>query len=363
MHPTPTHTQQNRRFLSSSYRYAFNSMERDDEVKGSGNSYTTEFRQYDLRLGRWLTLDPLFSNFPWQSPYCAFDNNPIYFTDPLGLAAEGGDDKKEDQLDKGKMGAEDTPFELHEITVTATRGSVTQTPANQDDITKSDNKETWAMRNGSWSSTCMCYSFNGASQQYWDEVENTKKALYTASWVTVGSIGGAMALPALLPHSSQLFTAGKLIGSSYIGSRLIYTGIDASLQYGFTGSMDVVSLGTNWLPGIGEYKLGTKLAIIGTIGLIDGAVDYKIGGGESKLRTIFNNTKDYSQVITDATFSSIGQGLPLAFKYKLNQPLQYKGNTSNYWDAKLSNKYVPDAMALPIKATLIPMNDAINNNK
>jgi len=33
------------------YRYAFNGMEKDDEVKGSGNSYTTEFRQYDSRLG------------------------------------------------------------------------------------------------------------------------------------------------------------------------------------------------------------------------------------------------------------------------------------------------------------------------
>jgi hypothetical protein len=31
--------------------------------------------------------------FPWQSPYCAFDNNPIFYTDPLGLAAEGGDDQ------------------------------------------------------------------------------------------------------------------------------------------------------------------------------------------------------------------------------------------------------------------------------
>jgi RHS repeat-associated protein len=92
MHPTPSHTQQNRCFLSSAYRYAFNSMEKDDEVKGGGNSYTTEFRQYDPRLGRWLTLDPLFSNFPWQSPYCSFDNNPILVIDPTGLAGENSSD-------------------------------------------------------------------------------------------------------------------------------------------------------------------------------------------------------------------------------------------------------------------------------
>jgi RHS repeat-associated protein len=43
------------------YRYAYNGMERDNEVSGNGNSYTTEFRQYDPRLGRWKSLDPLAS--------------------------------------------------------------------------------------------------------------------------------------------------------------------------------------------------------------------------------------------------------------------------------------------------------------
>lgn len=74
--------------LEMEYSYGFNSMEKDNEVKGNGNSYTTEFRQYDPRLGRWLSLDPLFQNFPWQSPYAAFDNNPIYYNDPLGAASE-----------------------------------------------------------------------------------------------------------------------------------------------------------------------------------------------------------------------------------------------------------------------------------
>ena len=76
--------------VSNGYRYGFNGMERDDNVKGAGNSYTTEFRQYDPRVGRWLSIDPLFAHFPWQSPYVAFDNNPIYYNDPKGLAAEGG---------------------------------------------------------------------------------------------------------------------------------------------------------------------------------------------------------------------------------------------------------------------------------
>ncbi|MBI1838194.1 MAG: hypothetical protein HYR91_13105 [Flavobacteriia bacterium] len=82
-------------YNAGDYRFGYNGMEKDPEIKGDGNSYTTEFRQYDPRLGRWKSLDPLMSQFPWMSPFVAFDNNPVYYTDLLGLAATGGDkDKK-----------------------------------------------------------------------------------------------------------------------------------------------------------------------------------------------------------------------------------------------------------------------------
>jgi RHS repeat-associated protein len=76
-------------YVHSDYKFGYNGMEIDPEMKGAGNSYTTEFRQYDPRLGRWASLDPLMMEFPEQSPYVAFDNNPVVFTDPFGLAAEG----------------------------------------------------------------------------------------------------------------------------------------------------------------------------------------------------------------------------------------------------------------------------------
>ena len=65
----------------ASYRYGFNGMEKDDEVKGRGNSYTTEFRQYDPRIGRWLSIDPRNRKYPDISPYVSYANNPILFTD------------------------------------------------------------------------------------------------------------------------------------------------------------------------------------------------------------------------------------------------------------------------------------------
>ncbi len=70
---------------TTDYRYAFNGMEVDPEVSGNGNSYTTEFRQYNPRLARWASLDPLMGKFPHISPYVAYENNPIIYVDPYGL--------------------------------------------------------------------------------------------------------------------------------------------------------------------------------------------------------------------------------------------------------------------------------------
>ncbi len=66
------------------YRYGMSGMERDDEMKGAGNSYDFGRRIYDPRIGRWLTVDPLRSLQPDQSTYKAFLNNPLVWTDPDG---------------------------------------------------------------------------------------------------------------------------------------------------------------------------------------------------------------------------------------------------------------------------------------
>jgi len=69
---------------SSSYRYGFNGMEKDDDIKGSGNSLDFGARIYDSRLGRWLALDPLMRKYPSSSPYNGLGNNPTYFVDRDG---------------------------------------------------------------------------------------------------------------------------------------------------------------------------------------------------------------------------------------------------------------------------------------
>lgn len=66
------------------YRFGFNGKEKDNEIKGEGNSYDFGARIYDPRTGRWESLDPLFSHFPFISNYSFASNNPIQFIDYNG---------------------------------------------------------------------------------------------------------------------------------------------------------------------------------------------------------------------------------------------------------------------------------------
>jgi RHS repeat-associated protein len=70
---------------SEKYCYGFQGQEKDDEVKGSGNSYTTTWRQYDPRLGRWLSVDPLEKDYPWNSPYVFSENRVLDAVELEGL--------------------------------------------------------------------------------------------------------------------------------------------------------------------------------------------------------------------------------------------------------------------------------------
>jgi RHS repeat-associated protein len=56
-------------------------MEKDDEVKGTGNSMNYKARIQDTRLGRFLSIDPLTMQFPHYSPYQFAGNKPIKYID------------------------------------------------------------------------------------------------------------------------------------------------------------------------------------------------------------------------------------------------------------------------------------------
>jgi YD repeat-containing protein len=66
------------------YRFGNQKQEGDDEIYGDGNSYAYKYRMEDARLNRFWSVDPLYSDYPWNSTY-AFSENRL--TD--GVELEG----------------------------------------------------------------------------------------------------------------------------------------------------------------------------------------------------------------------------------------------------------------------------------
>ncbi len=88
---------------SSFYRYGFQGQERDDEIKGRGNSLNYKYRMHDPRIGRFFAVDPLTKKYPWNSSY-AFSENVVinaveleglekYYTNDGEYLGQVGDDQ------------------------------------------------------------------------------------------------------------------------------------------------------------------------------------------------------------------------------------------------------------------------------
>ena len=64
--------------------YKLKILEKDNELKGKGNSYNFGARFYDPRISRWASIDPEFEKFTEYSPYIYCLNSPIKYIDPDG---------------------------------------------------------------------------------------------------------------------------------------------------------------------------------------------------------------------------------------------------------------------------------------
>ncbi|WP_127125374.1 RHS repeat domain-containing protein [Pseudoflavitalea rhizosphaerae] len=74
-----------RKWSLGNYRYGFNGKENDNEVKGEGNSVSFKYRVHDPRLGRFLSVDPIASQYPYNSPYAFAENKVVQFLELEGL--------------------------------------------------------------------------------------------------------------------------------------------------------------------------------------------------------------------------------------------------------------------------------------
>jgi len=69
---------------SSNGRYGYNGKENDNEVKGTGKQIDFGARIFDTRVSRFLSLDPLKTQFAFQSPYIYAGDSPINSVDKNG---------------------------------------------------------------------------------------------------------------------------------------------------------------------------------------------------------------------------------------------------------------------------------------
>jgi hypothetical protein len=70
---------------SSGYRYGFGGHENDNDVKGEGNHSSFGDYGYDPRTVRRYMLEPMIVKYPSLSPYVAYADNPLLYSDPSGL--------------------------------------------------------------------------------------------------------------------------------------------------------------------------------------------------------------------------------------------------------------------------------------
>lgn len=77
----------NRHGSSDKYRYGFGGKEKDDELKGEGNSLNYKYRMHDPRVGRFFATDPLEREYSHYSPY-QFSGNKVIANKELEGAEE-----------------------------------------------------------------------------------------------------------------------------------------------------------------------------------------------------------------------------------------------------------------------------------
>jgi RHS repeat-associated protein len=65
------------------YRYGFNGKELDNDM--DGNDYDYGMRIYNPQIGKFLSVDPLSSKYPWYTPYQFAGNTPMWAIDLDGL--------------------------------------------------------------------------------------------------------------------------------------------------------------------------------------------------------------------------------------------------------------------------------------
>ena len=119
--------------MGFAYCYGFQGQEKDDEIKGEGNSINYTFRMHDPRMGRFFAVDPLEPYYPFFSPYQFNANSPLMSVELEGLKASNDPNQVQIPYDapKTEYGPKNSifanPIPLNEVVVTRAKKNVDKT--------------------------------------------------------------------------------------------------------------------------------------------------------------------------------------------------------------------------------------------
>jgi len=169
------------------YRYGFNNMEKDDELKGNGNSYDFGDRIYDPRIGRWLSIDGFTKKFPWWTPYQFSGNTPIWAKDLEGLEA----DKPVDPASQSKIVIkEDDPYKSTKTAGGWTLEEVLTTAQANSRINRQIKKlpVTWTLRTDEFGKNATCVNTQNEIRLKVDAAEDISEAVLGISWEVINAL-------------------------------------------------------------------------------------------------------------------------------------------------------------------------------
>lgn len=211
------------------HRYGYQGSEQDNEISGTGNSYTSYFRQLDTRILRWWGIDPKTSSMPWQSPYNSMDGNPVLYNDIFGddveISYEEKGENKTLNYEIGQEYAGDNDFLKTTIKTLNQIGENENGNKVLSELVESDNVFSVLNEEGGAGRTSLSFSKRG-------EGGGTIKA---GALMGLGELGRVEKLGHELFHGFQSengqdpFTIDSEVGASLFGSSL--TGFNA----GFSG--------------------------------------------------------------------------------------------------------------------------------
>ena len=233
---------------NSGYNYKYNGKEYQDEL--GLNLYAMDFRQYDPAIARFTSIDPIVHYR--QSTYTAFNNNPIYWSDPSGLSGEHYDwDTGKYVNDKGAEVSFETALASQGLNADGSEKSNNENEAseteNTDDKGKSDDIK---FPNGDYEKKYP--RLTKAVGQIYDYVKENKDVLYYLSYYSGYS---TMEVLNQLEYGNGVTLLAEIMDTEYGETPISGTGIKVNLK---------------WVNGLETAKLnetiqGTSFLIIATI--------------------------------------------------------------------------------------------------